>query len=125
VTWRSRFHWEYQENALSGRLPGKRAAWPLAWPRPDQRQQERGAQAAGRRDADRGALPLHERARDRGRRGDGRGAARPRRGRRPPAPNTYEVAAGDVEWLFVPLEAAAKMRASFILLGPLLRAFGG
>ncbi len=25
---------------------------------------------------------------------------------------------GDVEWLFVPLEAAAKMRASFILLGP-------
>jgi UDP-N-acetylglucosamine 1-carboxyvinyltransferase len=41
-----------------------------------------------------------------------------------PAPNTYEVAAGDVEWLFVPLEAAAKMRASFILLGPLLTRFG-
>src|SRR3954454_12959672 len=41
-----------------------------------------------------------------------------------PAPNTYEVAAGDVEWLFVPLEAAAKMRASFILLGPLLPLFG-
>jgi UDP-N-acetylglucosamine 1-carboxyvinyltransferase len=41
-----------------------------------------------------------------------------------PAPNTYEVAAGDVEWLFVPLEAAAKMRASFILLGPLLARFG-
>ncbi|CAN5810946.1 UDP-N-acetylglucosamine 1-carboxyvinyltransferase [soil metagenome] len=41
-----------------------------------------------------------------------------------PAPNTYEVAAGDVEWLFVPLEAAAKMRASFILLGPLLSRFG-
>src|SRR3990172_2969967 len=35
-----------------------------------------------------------------------------------PAPNTYEVASGDVEWLFVPLEAAAKMRASFMLLGP-------
>jgi UDP-N-acetylglucosamine 1-carboxyvinyltransferase len=41
-----------------------------------------------------------------------------------PAPNTYEIAAGDVEWLFVPLEAAAKMRASFILLGPLLSRFG-
>jgi UDP-N-acetylglucosamine 1-carboxyvinyltransferase len=41
-----------------------------------------------------------------------------------PAPDTYEVTAGDVEWLFVPLEAAAKMRASFILLGPLLARFG-
>jgi UDP-N-acetylglucosamine 1-carboxyvinyltransferase len=41
-----------------------------------------------------------------------------------PEPNTYEVAAGDVEWLFVPLEAAAKMRASFMLLGPLLARFG-
>ena len=34
-----------------------------------------------------------------------------------PAPNTYEIASGDVDWLFVPLEAAAKMRASFMLLG--------
>jgi UDP-N-acetylglucosamine 1-carboxyvinyltransferase len=41
-----------------------------------------------------------------------------------PEPNVYEVAAGDVEWLFVPLEAAAKMRASFMLLGPLLSRFG-
>lgn len=41
-----------------------------------------------------------------------------------PAPGVYEVAAGDVDWLFVPLEAAAKMRASFILLGPLLTRFG-
>jgi UDP-N-acetylglucosamine 1-carboxyvinyltransferase len=41
-----------------------------------------------------------------------------------PAPSTYEVASGDVEWLFVPLEAAAKMRASFMLLGPLLARFG-
>jgi UDP-N-acetylglucosamine 1-carboxyvinyltransferase len=41
-----------------------------------------------------------------------------------PAPNVYEVASGDIEWLFVPLEAAAKMRASFILLGPLLSRFG-
>jgi UDP-N-acetylglucosamine 1-carboxyvinyltransferase len=41
-----------------------------------------------------------------------------------PKPNTYEVSAGDVDWLFVPLEAAAKMRASFILLGPLLARFG-
>src|SRR3712207_9251507 len=40
------------------------------------------------------------------------------------APNVYEVASGDVEWLFVPLEAAAKMRASFMLLGPLLSRFG-
>ena len=41
-----------------------------------------------------------------------------------PAENVYEVASGDVEWLFVPLEAAAQMRASFILLGPLLARFG-
>jgi UDP-N-acetylglucosamine 1-carboxyvinyltransferase len=41
-----------------------------------------------------------------------------------PAPNCYEIASGDCEWLFVPLEAAAKMRASFILLGPLLTRFG-
>jgi UDP-N-acetylglucosamine 1-carboxyvinyltransferase len=41
-----------------------------------------------------------------------------------PGPNVYEVSAGDVDWLFVPLEAAAKMRASFILLGPLLARFG-
>jgi UDP-N-acetylglucosamine 1-carboxyvinyltransferase len=41
-----------------------------------------------------------------------------------PEPNCYEVAAGDVDWLFVPLEAAAKMRASFMLLGPLLSRFG-
>src|SRR3712207_2242859 len=41
-----------------------------------------------------------------------------------PEPNAYEVASGDVDWLFVPLEAAAKMRASFILLGPLLTRFG-
>jgi UDP-N-acetylglucosamine 1-carboxyvinyltransferase len=41
-----------------------------------------------------------------------------------PAPNVYEVASGDVEWLFVPLEAAARMRASFVLLGPLLSRFG-
>jgi UDP-N-acetylglucosamine 1-carboxyvinyltransferase len=41
-----------------------------------------------------------------------------------PEENVYEVASGDVEWLFVPLEAAAKMRASFMLLGPLLTRFG-
>jgi UDP-N-acetylglucosamine 1-carboxyvinyltransferase len=41
-----------------------------------------------------------------------------------PEPNVYEIASGDVEWLFIPLEAAAKMRASFILLGPLLARFG-
>jgi UDP-N-acetylglucosamine 1-carboxyvinyltransferase len=41
-----------------------------------------------------------------------------------PGDNVYEIASGDVEWLFVPLEAAAKMRASFILLGPLLARFG-
>jgi UDP-N-acetylglucosamine 1-carboxyvinyltransferase len=41
-----------------------------------------------------------------------------------PETGVYEVASGDVEWLFVPLEAAAKMRASFMLLGPLLSRFG-
>ncbi len=41
-----------------------------------------------------------------------------------PGHGVYEIAAGDVDWLFVPLEAAAKMRASFILFGPLLARFG-
>jgi len=41
-----------------------------------------------------------------------------------PEPNTYEVSAGDIDWNFVPLEAAARMRASFILLGPLLARIG-
>src|SRR5687768_2372968 len=41
-----------------------------------------------------------------------------------PEPNVYEVASGDVDWLFVPLEAAMKMRSSFILLGPMLTRFG-
>ncbi len=41
-----------------------------------------------------------------------------------PQANTYEVSAGDIDWNFVPLEAAAKMRASFILLGPLLARVG-
>jgi UDP-N-acetylglucosamine 1-carboxyvinyltransferase len=41
-----------------------------------------------------------------------------------PEDGVYEVAAGDIDWLFIPLEAAAKMRASFILLGPLLSRFG-
>ena len=40
------------------------------------------------------------------------------------ADGSMDLTAGDVEWLFVPLEAAAKMRASFILLGPLLARFG-
>lgn len=38
--------------------------------------------------------------------------------------DTLEVHAGSGDWLFVPLEAAAKMRSSFILLGPLLTRFG-
>lgn len=40
------------------------------------------------------------------------------------ADGSVDLTAGDVEWLFVPLEAAAKMRASFMLLGPLLARFG-
>jgi UDP-N-acetylglucosamine 1-carboxyvinyltransferase len=35
-----------------------------------------------------------------------------------------EITAGAADWLFVPLEAAMKMRSSFILLGPLLTRFG-
>ena len=34
-----------------------------------------------------------------------------------------QIAAREAQWLFVPLEAAMKMRASFILLGPLLARF--
>ncbi len=35
-----------------------------------------------------------------------------------------EIQASGADWLFVPLEAAMKMRSSFILLGPLLTRFG-
>jgi UDP-N-acetylglucosamine 1-carboxyvinyltransferase len=35
-----------------------------------------------------------------------------------------EITASGADWLFVPLEAAMKMRSSFILLGPLLTRFG-
>jgi len=35
-----------------------------------------------------------------------------------------EIRAGEVTWPFVPLEAGIKMRASFILLGPMLARFG-
>jgi UDP-N-acetylglucosamine 1-carboxyvinyltransferase len=38
--------------------------------------------------------------------------------------DALEITAGDADWLFVPLEAAMKMRSSFILLGPLLTRFG-
>jgi UDP-N-acetylglucosamine 1-carboxyvinyltransferase len=38
--------------------------------------------------------------------------------------DTLEIRAGQGQWLFIPLEAAMKMRASFILLGPLLTRFG-
>lgn len=38
--------------------------------------------------------------------------------------DTLTISAGEPEWLFVPLEAAMKMRASFMLLGPLLTRFG-
>ncbi|MGH7340731.1 MAG: UDP-N-acetylglucosamine 1-carboxyvinyltransferase, partial [Candidatus Rokuibacteriota bacterium] len=37
---------------------------------------------------------------------------------------SLEIRATGADWLFVPLEAAMKMRASFILLGPLLTRFG-
>ncbi len=38
--------------------------------------------------------------------------------------DSLRITASDAHWLFVPLEAAAKMRSSFILLGPLLTRFG-
>jgi UDP-N-acetylglucosamine 1-carboxyvinyltransferase len=38
--------------------------------------------------------------------------------------DALELRAGNAEWPFVPLEAAIKMRASFILLGPMLARFG-
>ncbi len=38
--------------------------------------------------------------------------------------DTLRISAGEPEWLFVPLEAAMKMRASFMLLGPMLTRFG-
>ncbi|HET6381297.1 MAG TPA: UDP-N-acetylglucosamine 1-carboxyvinyltransferase [candidate division Zixibacteria bacterium] len=38
--------------------------------------------------------------------------------------DALRITAREADWLFVPLEAAMKMRASFILLGPLLARFG-
>ena len=38
--------------------------------------------------------------------------------------DALELRAADAQWPFVPLEAAVKMRASFILLGPMLARFG-
>jgi UDP-N-acetylglucosamine 1-carboxyvinyltransferase len=38
--------------------------------------------------------------------------------------DALELRAGEARWPFVPLEAAKKMRASFILLGPMLARFG-
>jgi UDP-N-acetylglucosamine 1-carboxyvinyltransferase len=39
-------------------------------------------------------------------------------------PDTLAITARDADWPFVPLEAAMKMRSSFILLGPMLSRFG-
>ncbi|HEX6474957.1 MAG TPA: UDP-N-acetylglucosamine 1-carboxyvinyltransferase, partial [Candidatus Limnocylindria bacterium] len=41
-----------------------------------------------------------------------------------PEPDTLAITAHDADWPFVPLEAAMKMRSSFILLGPMLSRFG-
>lgn len=43
---------------------------------------------------------------------------------RPLEDGALEITAAGADWLFVPLEAAMKMRSSFILLGPLLSRFG-
>ena len=41
-----------------------------------------------------------------------------------PDASTLQITAQDADWRFVPLEAAMKMRSSFILLGPMLSRFG-
>jgi UDP-N-acetylglucosamine 1-carboxyvinyltransferase len=41
-----------------------------------------------------------------------------------PAEDQLRIVAGSADWRFVPLEAAMKMRSSFILLGPMLTRFG-
>jgi UDP-N-acetylglucosamine 1-carboxyvinyltransferase len=41
-----------------------------------------------------------------------------------PAADQLRIMAGNADWNFVPLEAAMKMRSSFILLGPMLTRFG-
>lgn len=38
--------------------------------------------------------------------------------------DSLEITAGEATWPFIPLEAARRMRASFILLGPMLARFG-
>ncbi len=42
----------------------------------------------------------------------------------PQGSDGLEITAAGADWLFVPLEAAKRMRSSFILLGPLLSRFG-
>ena len=42
----------------------------------------------------------------------------------PARADALEIKAPEAEWPFVPLEAAMKMRSSFILLGPMLSRFG-
>jgi UDP-N-acetylglucosamine 1-carboxyvinyltransferase len=43
---------------------------------------------------------------------------------RPMDGDALQITAGNADWPFVPLEAAMKMRSSFILLGPMLTRFG-
>jgi UDP-N-acetylglucosamine 1-carboxyvinyltransferase len=43
---------------------------------------------------------------------------------RPMDSNALQITAHEADWPFVPLEAAMKMRSSFILLGPMLTRFG-
>jgi UDP-N-acetylglucosamine 1-carboxyvinyltransferase len=47
-----------------------------------------------------------------------------RRSEGPDGESALEMRAAAADWLFVPLEAAMRMRSSFILLGPLLTRFG-
>jgi len=76
------FHWSSNLRKSTGEVFRIEGRPPPGGLRLDQRRQERRAQAYGRRHTDGRALPLHQRARDRGRAGSGRSPTGHRRDRR-------------------------------------------
>ncbi len=119
------FHWEFKPEPVPPRgLPdrGRPSAERL---RPDQRLEERRPQAARRGDPDRRALPVHQRARDRGCPGHGRHPARPGRGRRPSGSRTSTRSPRATSTgCSCRSRRRPRCAPAFILLGPLLARFG-
>ena len=119
------FHWEYRPEPVAREVFRIEGGRPLQRDGADQRGQERRPQAARGGDPHRRALPVHQRSRDRGRARHGRDAHRPGGRRRPSrrrmstrSPRATSTGCS-CRW-----RPPRRMRASFILLGPLLTRFG-